>query len=61
LQSLRFALEIRGQELEVEIGNGETVYRLRKGQGLSITHQGQVVALASGMEVRVPVTMNVQE
>ncbi len=54
MQSLRFVLEIRGQELEVVVGREETVYRLRIGKKLSITHQGKVVTLPVGEDVRLP-------
>ncbi len=53
LQSLRFALEIRGQELEVLISKSETVYLLRSGKELSITHQGKEVTLTKGEAVSV--------
>lgn len=53
LQSLRFALEIRGQELEVLISKSETVYLLRSGKELSITHQGKEVILKKGEAVSV--------
>jgi alpha,alpha-trehalose phosphorylase len=54
MKSLRFVLQIRGQELEVVVGRDETVYRLRTGKELAITHQGKRVTLSGGEEVRLP-------
>jgi alpha,alpha-trehalose phosphorylase len=51
LRKLRFPLEIRGQELVVEMGKDMATYLLRKGTGLSIVHKGEEVRLRAGEPV----------
>ncbi|WP_432821175.1 glycoside hydrolase family 65 protein [Trichloromonas sp.] len=58
VQSLRFALEIRGQELEVVVNRDEAVYLLRKGKELTITHQGKEVKLVQGEAVALKVRLS---
>ncbi|MBE0596765.1 MAG: glycoside hydrolase family 65 protein [Desulfuromonadales bacterium] len=52
---LRFPLEIRGQRLEVEITEKEATYELKKGQGLTITHQGKEIELSREQPMTLPV------
>jgi alpha,alpha-trehalose phosphorylase len=56
LRKLRFPLEIRGQELVVEMGKDTATYLLRKGTGLSIVHKGEEVRLRAGE----PVTLSMK-
>jgi alpha,alpha-trehalose phosphorylase len=55
----RINMIIRGQRLAVTIEpkKKETVYLLKKGEGLTITHQGEEILLAEGT----PVTMEINE
>jgi alpha,alpha-trehalose phosphorylase len=55
IRSLRFALEVQGQRLLVEMENAAVTYRLASGTGLSLCHQGETVALAPGGWVTLPI------
>jgi alpha,alpha-trehalose phosphorylase len=45
---LRFPLQVRGQQLTVELTHDEAAYHLGDGDALVITHQGKQVELAPG-------------
>lgn len=49
LERLKFPLTIRGQELEVDIGQESVTYLLRKGSELVITHQSEDIVLQVGV------------
>jgi alpha,alpha-trehalose phosphorylase len=53
LARLRFYLTIRGQLLEVDIGQKEMTYKLLQGSNLTITHRGQEVKLSANTPVTV--------
>jgi alpha,alpha-trehalose phosphorylase len=55
IRSLRFALEVQGQRLLVEMEKAAVTYRLASGTGLSLCHQGETVALAPGGWVTLPI------
>ena len=56
LERLKFPLTIRGQELEVDIGQESVTYLLRKGAELAIKHQSEDIVLMVG----VPVSMKLR-
>ncbi len=51
IQGLRFCLEVRGQELEVSMTQEQVTYLLRKGVGMTVTHQGEEVDLKPGASI----------
>ncbi|KIH77684.1 alpha,alpha-trehalose phosphorylase [Geoalkalibacter ferrihydriticus] len=51
---LRFCLIFQGQDLEVEFTHQQARYRLREGQGLTLSHQGQRVELKPDEEIALP-------
>lgn len=55
IHRLRFPLEIRGERLEVEITPKEATYELKKGSGLTISHQGKEIELSREQPVTLPV------
>src|ERR1700758_5872570 len=46
--SLRFSLTYRGQLLDIEISPNSTSYSLRQGEGLTICHEDEEIALGPG-------------
>jgi len=56
LRKLKFPLEIKGQELIVEMGEDTATYLLRKGAGLTIVHEGEEVLLGKGEPVILPIS-----
>jgi alpha,alpha-trehalose phosphorylase len=54
-QGLSFPLTVRGCELEVELVHDRATYRLRKGEGLAISHQGEELLLRPGEPVSLPI------
>jgi alpha,alpha-trehalose phosphorylase len=61
LRKLRFPLEIRGQELVVEMGENTATYLLRKGAGLTIVHEGEELLLRTGESVILPINKGASE
>ncbi|PLX83176.1 MAG: family 65 glycosyl hydrolase [Desulfuromonas sp.] len=51
MKRLLFPLKIRGQDLEVDIVQGEATYLLREGTGLVISHRGEEISLVKGEPV----------
>lgn len=49
---LRFPLQIRGQQLVVEMRGNQATYLLEAGRGLEITHQGESHTLEQGVPVK---------
>jgi alpha,alpha-trehalose phosphorylase len=49
LRSLRFALQVQGRNLEVEITAVKATYLLKKGIEFAITHQGEPIVLLPGI------------
>ncbi|WP_429884778.1 glycoside hydrolase family 65 protein [Geoalkalibacter halelectricus] len=58
---LRFCLIFQGQDLEVEVTHERTRYRLREGQGLILSHQGERVELKPGETIEMPLGDGAQE
>jgi alpha,alpha-trehalose phosphorylase len=54
LKSMRFALTLRGQRLEVRITREKTHYTLAGGDRLQVTHQGEELTLAVGETIERP-------
>jgi alpha,alpha-trehalose phosphorylase len=61
LRKLRFPLEIKGQELVVEMGENTATYLLRKGAGLAIVHEGEEVLLRTGESVVLSINKGASE
>jgi alpha,alpha-trehalose phosphorylase len=61
LRKLRFPLEIKGQELVVEMGENTATYLLRKGAGLAIVHEGEEVLLRTGESVILSINKGASE
>jgi alpha,alpha-trehalose phosphorylase len=57
LKKLGFSLQVRGQVLRVQIDDDVVTYRLEQGDGMTIEHCGEEIAL----EVGEPVTRPAQE
>ena len=51
---LRFRVEVRGQQLEVDMTPGRTTYTLLSGPGLLIEHRGEMLRVAPGVPVVMP-------
>ena len=51
---LRFRIEVRGQQIEVDMRPTATTYRLLEGAGLMIEHFGEPVRLRPGVPVLMP-------
>jgi alpha,alpha-trehalose phosphorylase len=49
LRSLRFALQVQGRNLEVEITAVKATYLLKKGIEFALTHQGEPIVLLPGI------------
>ncbi|AJF07807.1 glycoside hydrolase family 65 protein [Geoalkalibacter subterraneus] len=54
LKSMRFALTLRGQRLEVKITHEKTQYTLGGGDRLQVTHQGEELTLSIGETIERP-------
>src|SRR5688572_2309940 len=48
VKKLRFVLNFRGQQLEVDVADGSVTYLLRQGEGLTIKHREEELRLAEG-------------
>ncbi|TYO95845.1 alpha,alpha-trehalose phosphorylase [Geothermobacter ehrlichii] len=57
IRRLRFHLQVRGQQLTVEMDHEEVIYLLRDGRSLDIRHCSQAVTLIPGQPVRLPIGM----
>jgi alpha,alpha-trehalose phosphorylase len=55
LKKLGFSLQVRGQELRVLIDDDVVTYTLERGDGMTIEHCGEEIALAEGEPVTQPV------
>ena len=53
-ERLRFAVEVRGQRLEVDMTPGLTTYTLLDGPGLLVEHRGELLRVAPGAPVVMP-------
>jgi alpha,alpha-trehalose phosphorylase len=52
VRKLRFSLTVRGQRIEVAIGDGQVTYTLARGEGLTIWHQNDQIELTEGKPIR---------
>jgi len=55
VKRIRFSVEVRGQALSVEIVKEMARYTLKRGDGLSIFHQGKALLLSKGEPVDCPI------
>ncbi len=56
VEKLRFQLTVRNQRLEINIENGSVTYLIKQGEGLTIYHRNEEIALKEGKAITRSVT-----